>query len=245
MRAAVVAAEVEAATGPEVPAAAGAGLPLGLLLGIDEMDASLAVSSAVDVALGARRRWSAADRDRFEGTFPSALRHFLAHARGDTPRVSPLTLAILCEGGAAPPPVNEAVSAVAVAGDLGARVLSDRPAVIHLVVAVCRCLSLMPPEGAAGPRVDRETVDLCLLRAGLRWRRAGAPPPMPSAPARLWRPGSEETAFDWACARRVEARPGVEAIRAPLEAAVAELLAAGIPRNWVDFRAGELATQLP
>lgn len=259
VRASVVAAEVEALTGSDVAAAAAAGLRLGLLVGIAEMGASLAVSSAIDVALGQRRRWSAGDGVRFDEIFALTLRHFLALARGVADRGSPDRVGLVGrgptraptlvgDGAPAPRPVNEAIGAFAAAGLLGAKALSDLPSVVVLVVAVGRCIGLAPPE-AAQPRdelvVDRGSVDLCLLRGGLRWRRDGEPLPLPATAANLWRPGSNEAIFSWACAQRIASRPGVDAVRLPLQAATAELVAHGADRLEVEHNARELAMQLP
>jgi hypothetical protein len=257
VRASVIAAEVEAVTGPGVAAAAEAGLRLGMLVGLAETDASLAVASAVDVALGHRRPRTAAGAVQFEQTFPLALRHFLALARVDggdgasacrvglVGRGPSRAVALVCDGAPAPQPVNEAVGVVTVAGPLGATALSDVPTVVELVAAVGRSIGLVPSPGAPQDlRVDGDSVDLCLLRAGLRWRRGGDPPPFPPKPVDLWLPGSAEVAFSWACARHVPSPPGAVALRAPLEAAVAALVAHGASRQEVERAARPLLAQL-
>jgi hypothetical protein len=261
VRASVIAAEVEAGTGPGVAAAAAAGLRLGMLVGVAEADASLAVASAVDVALGQRRPWTSADTVEFEQRFPLALRHFLALARigggggasahrvglvGMVGRGPSRAVTLLCDGAPAPQPVNEAIGAVTAAGPLGATALSDVPTVVELVAAVGRSVGLMPsPQSPQDLLVDPDSVDLSLLRAGLRWRRDGEPPPFPARPVDLWLPGSAEVAFSWACRRHVSGPPGSVALRAPLEAAVAALVACGASRQEVEDAAGPLLAQLP
>ena len=262
VRAGVVAAEVEAVTGSAVVAAAEAGLRLAWLFGVDEDEASLAVASALDVALGARRPWSAVDTAQFAAIFPSTLRHFLADARGPDDdaggpdrgglvgRLPSRAPTYLCDDGAAPRAVNEAISAFEAAGGFGARVLSDRPNVVVLVAALGRCLGLVQSDGTSSSNEafsDRASVDLCLMRVGLRWRRGGEPPPVPLPPAALWRPGTDEASFAWACARRVARRPCGEAVAvaAALGAAAAELVGSGVPPPEVERHARALAAQLP
>jgi hypothetical protein len=93
--------------------------------------------------------------------------------------------------------------------------------------------------------VDRDSVDLCLLRAGLRWRRDGDSPPLPASPADLWLPGSAEAAFSWACARHVFGSPQADALRALLDAAVAALVARGASGREIERVARPLSAQLP